>query len=90
MTTSANLSPKLSMLRTCGHSIYRSVSLTDTKSCENDTVSNYELGAVYTPSAEGGLQHDNPRLGARMAPAADRHLPKGSKLSIPWGDRRQA
>jgi dTDP-4-dehydrorhamnose 3,5-epimerase len=31
----------------------------------DDTVANYELGAVYTPSAEGGLRHDDPRLGLR-------------------------
>jgi dTDP-4-dehydrorhamnose 3,5-epimerase len=29
----------------------------------DDTVATYELGAVYTPSAEGGLPHDDPRLG---------------------------
>jgi dTDP-4-dehydrorhamnose 3,5-epimerase len=29
----------------------------------DDTVANYELGVVYTPSAEGGLPHDDPRLG---------------------------
>ena len=28
-----------------------------------DTVASYELGEVYTPSAEGGLLHDDPRLG---------------------------
>lgn len=31
----------------------------------DDTVANYELGAVYTPNAEGGLLHDDPRLGLR-------------------------
>jgi dTDP-4-dehydrorhamnose 3,5-epimerase len=30
---------------------------------QDETVANYELGAVYTPSAEGGLPHDDPRLG---------------------------
>jgi dTDP-4-dehydrorhamnose 3,5-epimerase len=30
---------------------------------EDDTVATYELGEVYTPSAEGGLSHDDPRLG---------------------------
>jgi dTDP-4-dehydrorhamnose 3,5-epimerase len=30
---------------------------------QDDTVANYELGEVYTPSAEGGLRHDDPRLG---------------------------
>ena len=30
------------------------------------------------------------QAGARMAPAADRHLPKGSQLSIPCRDRRRA
>ena len=29
----------------------------------DDTVANYELGAIYTPSAEGGLPHDDARLG---------------------------
>ncbi len=29
----------------------------------DDTFVSYELGAVYTPSAEGGLRHDDPRLG---------------------------
>ena len=29
----------------------------------DDTVASYELGQVYTPSAEGGLPHDDPRLG---------------------------
>jgi dTDP-4-dehydrorhamnose 3,5-epimerase len=29
----------------------------------DDTVASYELGAVYTPSAEGGLLHDDTRLG---------------------------
>lgn len=28
----------------------------------DDTVAHYELGAVYTPSAEGGLPYDDPRL----------------------------
>ena len=28
-----------------------------------DTVASYELGEVYTPSAEGGLPYDDPRLG---------------------------
>jgi len=28
-----------------------------------DTVASYELGEVYTPGAEGGLLHDDPRLG---------------------------
>ena len=28
-----------------------------------DTIASYELGRVYTPSAEGGLPHDDPRLG---------------------------
>ena len=28
-----------------------------------DTVASYELGQVYTPSAEGGLPYDDPRLG---------------------------
>ena len=28
-----------------------------------DTVASYELGEVYTSSAEGGLLHDDPRLG---------------------------
>ena len=30
---------------------------------QDDTVANYDMGAVYTPSAEGGLPHDDPRLG---------------------------
>ena len=30
---------------------------------QDDTVATYELGEVYTPSAEGGLPHDDPRLG---------------------------
>ena len=30
---------------------------------QDDTVANYELGAFYTPSAEGGLAYDDPRLG---------------------------
>jgi dTDP-4-dehydrorhamnose 3,5-epimerase len=30
---------------------------------EDDTVATYELGEIYTPSAEGGLPHDDPRLG---------------------------
>jgi dTDP-4-dehydrorhamnose 3,5-epimerase len=29
----------------------------------DDTVATYELGEVYTPSAEGGLPHDDSRLG---------------------------
>lgn len=29
----------------------------------DDTVANYDLGQVYTPSAESGLPHDDPRLG---------------------------
>ena len=29
----------------------------------DDTVASYELGQVYTPSAEGGLPYDDPRLG---------------------------
>jgi dTDP-4-dehydrorhamnose 3,5-epimerase len=29
----------------------------------DDTVASYELGTVYTPSAESGLPHDDPRLG---------------------------
>jgi dTDP-4-dehydrorhamnose 3,5-epimerase len=29
----------------------------------DDTVATYELGEVYTPSAEGGLLYDDPRLG---------------------------
>lgn len=29
----------------------------------DDTVTSYELGAFYAPSAEGGLLHDDPRLG---------------------------
>ena len=28
-----------------------------------DTVASYELGQVYTPSAEGGLPYDDPKLG---------------------------
>jgi dTDP-4-dehydrorhamnose 3,5-epimerase len=28
-----------------------------------DTVASYELGEVYTPGAEGGLLHNDPRLG---------------------------
>ena len=28
-----------------------------------NTVASYELGQVYTPSAEGGLRYDDPRLG---------------------------
>ncbi|MGH9550916.1 MAG: dTDP-4-dehydrorhamnose 3,5-epimerase family protein, partial [Terriglobales bacterium] len=31
----------------------------------DDTVVNYHFGAVYTPSAEGGLPHDDPRLGLK-------------------------
>ena len=34
-----------------------------TRRCSDDTVASYELGQVYTPSAEGGLPHDDPRLG---------------------------
>ena len=30
---------------------------------QDDTVATYELGEVYTPSAEGGLPHDDPALG---------------------------
>jgi dTDP-4-dehydrorhamnose 3,5-epimerase len=30
---------------------------------QDDTVANYELGAFHTPSAEGGLAYDDPRLG---------------------------
>lgn len=30
---------------------------------KDDTVAHYELGAFYTPSAEGGLPHDDPGLG---------------------------
>ena len=30
---------------------------------QDDTVATYELGQVYTPSTEGGLPHDDPRLG---------------------------
>jgi dTDP-4-dehydrorhamnose 3,5-epimerase len=30
---------------------------------QDDTVANYELGAFYTPSAEGGLAYDDARLG---------------------------
>ena len=30
-----------------------------------DTIATYELGEVYTPSAEGGLPHDDPRLGLK-------------------------
>ena len=30
---------------------------------QDDSVVNYELGAFYTPSAEGGLAYDDPRLG---------------------------
>jgi dTDP-4-dehydrorhamnose 3,5-epimerase len=29
----------------------------------DDTIVSYDLGAVYTPSIEGGLPHDDPRLG---------------------------
>jgi dTDP-4-dehydrorhamnose 3,5-epimerase len=29
----------------------------------DDTVATYELGEVYTPNAEGGLPHDDPKLG---------------------------
>ena len=28
----------------------------------DDTITSYELGAFYTPNAEGGLLHDDPRL----------------------------
>ena len=30
---------------------------------QDDTVATYELGAVHTPFAEGGLAHDDPKLG---------------------------
>jgi dTDP-4-dehydrorhamnose 3,5-epimerase len=30
---------------------------------QDDTVATYELGEVYTRSAEGGLPHDDPKLG---------------------------
>jgi dTDP-4-dehydrorhamnose 3,5-epimerase len=30
---------------------------------QDDIVANYDLGEVYTPSAEGGLLHDDPGLG---------------------------
>jgi dTDP-4-dehydrorhamnose 3,5-epimerase len=30
---------------------------------KDDAVATYELGQVYTPSTEGGLPHDDPRLG---------------------------
>ena len=30
---------------------------------QDDTIASYEMGAVYTPRAEGGLRHDDPRLG---------------------------
>ena len=45
-----------------------------------DTVATYELGQVYTPSAEGGLPYDDPRLGLELAAAGDRNLGKGSQL----------
>jgi dTDP-4-dehydrorhamnose 3,5-epimerase len=33
------------------------------QSLTDDTVASYELGAFHTPAAEGGLLHDDPRLG---------------------------
>jgi dTDP-4-dehydrorhamnose 3,5-epimerase len=37
---------------------------------KDDTVATYELGAIYTPSAEGGLPHDDPKLGLTWPLAA--------------------
>ena len=56
----------------------------------DDTVASYELGEVYTPSAEGGLPHDDPRLGLSMAAAGDRNLGKGSQLPIIGRNRGRA
>jgi dTDP-4-dehydrorhamnose 3,5-epimerase len=35
------------------------------QSLTDDTVASYELGAFYAPEAEGGLLHDDPKLGLR-------------------------
>ena len=45
----------------------------------DDTVASYELGEVYTPSAEGGLPTTTPAR-APMAAAGYRDLGKGSQL----------
>jgi dTDP-4-dehydrorhamnose 3,5-epimerase len=33
------------------------------QSLSDDTIASYELGAFHAPGAEGGLRHDDPRLG---------------------------
>ena len=50
---------------------------------QDDTVATYELGEVYTPSAEGGLPHDDPETRAHLAAAGYCNLGKGSQLQAP-------
>ena len=38
---------------------------------EDNTDASYEMSACYTPSAEGGLLHDDERLGLPLAAAGD-------------------
>jgi dTDP-4-dehydrorhamnose 3,5-epimerase len=41
----------------------RNVSRTAIRRCATTTDTSYQVGEFYTPNAEGGLRHDDPRLG---------------------------
>ena len=49
--------------RTCARFMCRSASRMDTRRCRTTPIASYEMSERYTPSAEGGLPHDDPRLG---------------------------
>ena len=50
----------------------------------------YEMSAPYTPGAEGGLPHDDPRLASSLAVAGVGDLGEGPQLSPARRDRGRA
>jgi dTDP-4-dehydrorhamnose 3,5-epimerase len=57
---------------------------------ENNTVTSYELGAFYTPSAEGGLLHDDPELGLQWPLPVTVISPRDRSFRPSCRDRRRA
>ena len=48
---------------------------------EDDTETSYQVGEFYTPETEGGLRHDDPRLGLDVAAAGHRDVAEGRGLA---------
>ena len=57
---------------------------------EDSTETSYQVGEFYTPEAEGGLRHDDPRLELSWPLPVSEHLAEGRGLAVARRDRARA